>query len=247
VTQPAFLPGEKVVVRVEFLLSPTTSRATVHELWEPALYEEAQLRRKELCIGTVTQTLVPGAPDGTLVVQDGEGQTGTATFRVTEKTMFRKNGVPVAPSAFPVGSEVVVKPRALPSGMVMAVIVAESEEAVAMHYKDTLGTWDGTVERIDVPNGYLVLARTDGAKRNVLFPRNFTVTDEKARNAKGDKRFYNLAELTGKPIHVRLVRSERPRSDGTRTATEVTVTTPGAATGEPRDSAKGAPASAEPR
>lgn len=136
-TNPGFVPGEQVVVRLEFAAGAAGPRATVVELWEPAMYEEQSRRRKEMTAGIVRQTLTPGSRDGFLLVEDAEGGS-PITFRVTEKTMFRKGGVAVPPSAYPPGASAVVKPRALPSGGVMASVVAESEEAAEQAYKDTL-------------------------------------------------------------------------------------------------------------
>ena len=231
-TPPGLVVGERNVVRVETFPTdkPTTNapdargdnRTLVLEVWDVALYEEEQKRRKEVFAGVVRETLPPGTPSGTLVLADKDGT--QVSFRVTEKTMFRKGGMPVAPAAYPPGSLAVVKPRALPSGGVMASIVAETETVVEIHYKDTLSVWEGLVSRVDGPGGYLVLQRSDGAERRVNLPcPPYAITDEKARKEDGVRRLYTLEELMNKPVKARLVRSERPAPNGARTAVEITV------------------------
>lgn len=231
-TGKVFTVGEKLVLRLAFY---PDGRVTVADFYDVEIHNELQRLRKETIVGTVDTPMPAGAVSGYLHVRPEEEES-TIEYRVTETTLFYKNNTRVAPTAYPAGAPVAIKPRALPNGGFMARIVAESEAALDIAYKDTLTVWGGVAEQVDPSNGFVLLKRTDGVRRKVLFPRNLTITDEKNRKEKGERKLYGLAEIVGKSIIVRLVRNEKPGDNGTRSATEITVgtdTTPPVAEKEP--------------
>jgi|GEM_PF-5058044 hypothetical protein len=215
-----FTVGEKLVLRMGFY---PDGRVVVTDFYDPEIYAEVQRLRKETILGTVDRPLPAGTTSGYLAVRTEEDS--VIEYRVTDNTIFYKDNTRVAPQVYVQDTSVVVKPRALPTGGFMAQIVAESETAVDIAYKDTLSLWNGVAERVDPTNFYLMLKRSDGVTRKVIFPRNLTLTDEKTRKVSADRKLYALSEIQGKPIIVRLVRSEKPGENGTRTAVEITVGT----------------------
>jgi hypothetical protein len=219
---PGFTIGEQVTVRLAYFGDGAKARVFVAELWDTPLYEEQQKLRKEMFVGVVQQAIPDGVLSGYLIVR-AEDETGSATYRVTENSVFYADDTRVPASFYKVGAEVTVKPRGLPSGGVMAGVVAESPTAVDIAYRDTLSVWKGVIEKLDPAAGLLYIKRSDGAKRTIVFPRNLTVTDEGAEKKAGPKRLYALAELTKMPVVVRLQRSEKPGANGLRTAVSISV------------------------
>jgi hypothetical protein len=215
---PGFVVGERVVVRVDITGEAPNGRATVRELWDIPLYEEFQRLRKEICVGTVEQAFPVGSRSGYLTVRRTDGT--RATFRVTEKTRFRKGDAAAVPSVYPVEAPVVVKPRGLPNGDTLAAIVAESQLAVEQAHRDTLSIWQGKVELVNLPRFFL-FQRDDGVKRIVYLPPVFSIIPVEDEKKKVPTRVYVFGEVTNRTLKIRLKRGEKPAADGSRTAEKI--------------------------
>ncbi len=164
-----FRTGDGVAARVTFRAAAASAGDKTEEigllraLWDTKSYEAENRARREICAGTVTSW---GRLGDTLTVcraVDGEA----VAFHVTAKSVIYRGGVATLPSAYPVGATIAVKPRALPSGALMAAIVAETERDALALYGDGLRTWAGEVAALDEQAGTLTLRRDDGAVRTV--------------------------------------------------------------------------------
>jgi hypothetical protein len=218
-----FTAGDTIVVRTDFYGTPPAVQVAAREIWEISLYAEEQRLRKESALGTVFRCLTGAELKGVLSVKRDDGT--LAEYRVTEKTRFCRGDVRVLPSVYQTGMPVAVKPRGLPGGGAMAVIVAESEEALNRAHKDTLTVWRGILERAEVPAFYIILRRDDGARRKIRLPKVFRVTDEADERKPIPGRIYQFGEIIEKPIVVHLVPREQPDAEGTRTAEIISLET----------------------
>jgi|GEM_PF-3169817 hypothetical protein len=218
----AFVPGERVVARVSFLTAPRPM-AILRELWDEGSYADEKRSRTELCVGKVASSSA-----GALAVKrEGDGR--VVTFRVTAKTRILKFDRSAPLEAFPIGAAVAVKPRGLPGGGVMAVIVAPTAAEVAAAHLDTLVRWEGLVEAVE-PDGadgpVITLLRSDGARRRILLIPGASV--------KQGRRALTPAQIPpGAPVRIHLVKGQEKK--GLRLADEVSLpaSRPAAAAGAP--------------
>lgn len=143
------------------------------------------------------------------------GPAQVVRFRITAKTQFYKDGHLTSAAAYPPGSPVAVKPRALPRGERMAVLVAENAALVAAYYRDSLTLWRGQIAAVNPAAGTLLLARDDGAQRTISVDALTAI--HKQRHAVG------LAALAaGDPVSVHL-RKGAIAPPGYRVASQVIV------------------------
>lgn len=159
-----FSQGQRVVARL-------TARAAfggtvfLRTLWDAPSYAAEKERRTGICVGTVEAVTI-GSIDVRRAVDEE-----VIAFRLSEKTLVFKNDAPAPFEAYPVGAAVAVKPRALPSGGLMASIIATSDAEVERAHLDTLTAWQGELLSIQ-PNignepALLGIRRSDGALRKL--------------------------------------------------------------------------------
>ncbi len=205
-----FAVGDKVIVRLLLRTAPA-SLAVVREMADAASYAEQQKQGKEITEGK-TESIT--AKEITVLRADGV----SVTFRVSPKTLVTKADAPATLAAYPVGSAVAVKPRRLPTGNLMASVVAESKAQANWIYQDTLTTWSGSVTAVDgneTTGATIRIKRDDGATRSFLVPANVTF--------KGSRGDVSWAKMVGMNVTAHLL----PRGNGlaeTRTADAIKVT-----------------------
>jgi hypothetical protein len=205
-----FTKGEKVMARLmmQVSLSPKAD-ATVRDIWDESSYSAERKVRTEITVGKVVANTASA-----LEVQQTKGE--LIHFRVSAKTKFLKEGKDVTAAAFPVGSNVAVKPRGLPTGGVMASMVGESADALNQTHLDGLILWQGMISSIDPVSWHITLLRDDNATRIVVV--NDTTSIRKRRK---EIKLGGLA--TGDYVKVHLIKGIT--KDGFRTADQISVPT----------------------
>lgn len=129
----------------------------------------------------------------------------TTRFRVSEKTIFIKNGKPAKPSDFLAEAPVAVIARSSPSGSLLASHIADTAAAAEQTKNDSQSTWTGQVT--EKKDGKLTLKRDDGAVRIVQI-------------ADGSSALFD--KLTpGRTVHLHLLKGEADK-DGHRTTDKFT-------------------------
>jgi hypothetical protein len=211
-----FKPGERVVARLSRRSYPE-GVTFLRTLWDTESYAEDKERRSGTCVGTVA-ALAPGSID---VKRAADGE--VLSFRVSEKTVVVQNDGPAALGAYPVGAPVAVKPRALPSGGLMASVVGGSEAEVAAAHLDTLSQWRGEVVGSEHSNRpgescILVIKRDDGFRRRVRILGNPPVKGQRGRL------LYPSQVPVGSPVRLHLTKDDW--KEGLRAADEVSVPAP---------------------
>jgi hypothetical protein len=202
-----FKPNEKVMARLSFRAG---GEVWLQDLRDAESHEAYTRDRRETCTG-----MVAANTGNRLDVRRADGS--VLVFRVTDKTLVRKGGALSALSAYPAGAAVAVKPRSLPSGDVMASIVAETGAEVAAAHLDGLVNWEGVVESVDAEKGHLALRRDDGVRRAF-------VVAPTARLRRG-RSTVALKDLTpGAAVKVHLLRGAD--ANGLRTADALSVVVP---------------------
>jgi len=217
----AFAPGERVVARLSFRTSPQEV-VILRELWDERSYLSERQTRTELCVGKIAS----GTPSAITVRRERDGT--LVAFRVTEKTRILKYDKPAPLEAFPVGEKVVVKPRALPGGGVMAAIVGGTLAEVTSAHLDTLVRWEGVIHAVDpgaADGPTVTLLRNDGATRRVLLAPGASLKQ-------GRKALSPATLPVGGAARVHLVRGGEKA--GLRFADEITIVVRREAPGETR-------------
>ncbi len=202
-----FKPNEKAMARLSFRAG---GEVWLQDLRDAESHDAYTRDRRETCAGVVAANT-----GSRLDVRRADGS--VLVFRVTDKTLVRKGGALSALTAYPVGASVAVKPRGLPSGDVMASIVAETAAEVAAAHLDGLVNWEGAVESVNVEKGHLALRRDDGVRRAFVVAPTARLRRAGATIALGD--------LTpGTAVAVHLLRGAD--ANGLRTADAVSVIAP---------------------
>lgn len=202
-----FVPNEKVTARLSFRPG---GEVWVSQLFDAPSYAAYTRDRREVCVGIVAANtgnrLDVKRADGTILA-----------FRVTDKSQVRKAGALSQIKAYPVGAAVAVQPRGLPSGEVMAAIVADTAVDVAAARLDGLVNWEGTLETVDPARSYLVLRRSDGVSRPIAVAPSARIRRGKAT--------LTLAQLTpGTAVTIHLLRGAD--ANGLRTSDSIRVVVP---------------------
>lgn len=207
-----FAANEKVTARLQFR---SDDSVVLKELWDAPSYAAHTRDRREVCVGTVGTNVA-----GHLQVRRAGGE--PLTFRVTDKTQVRRAGALAKISDYPVGASVAVKPRGLPSGDLMASIIAESAAEVAIAHLDGLVNWEGKVEAVDLTRGHLTLRRSDGAARPLVVAPTARLRQGRAA--------VQMKDITpGAAVKVHLLRGSD--ASGLRTADSITLDSPKSAAG----------------
>ena len=131
--------------------------------------------------------------------------------------MVRKSGALASIEVFAVGAPVAVKPRGLPSGDLMAAIVADTPADIATAGLDGQVNWEGTLAEVNAERGALVLRRGDGASRPIAVAPT-------ARLRRGRATLTLRDLLPGTRVKVHLLRGAD--ANGLRTADAVSVVVP---------------------
>ena len=140
-------------------------------------------------------------------------------IKVVDKTMVRKGGALASIEAFSVGAPVAVKPRGLPSGDLMAAIVADTPAEIATAVLDGQVNWEGTLAEVNAERGAFVLRRVDGATRPIA-----VAPTARLRRGRATLTLRDLAPGTAVKVH--LLRGAD--ANGLRTADAVSVIQPAA-------------------
>jgi hypothetical protein len=205
-----FTAGDPIVARLSFRAEG--GEVWLRELRDRASHEAYTRDRREICVGTVTQN-----GGDRLEVRRADG--GLLAFRVTGKSVSRKNGAAVPASAFAVGAPVAVQPRSLPSGDLMARVISDSAADIATVGMESRASWKGKIESVDAARNALVLRRDDGQAREVA-----VAADAKIARGKAPLAMKDLAPGLNVRIHLRSVPAPAAAAGGSaRTADKIAV------------------------
>ena len=138
-----------------------------------------------------------------LDAKDKDGK--TTRFRVSEKTIFIKDGKPVKPADFAPNAPVAVIARSSPSGNLLASHIADTAAAAEQTKNDALSTWTGQIT--EKKDGKLTLKRDDGATRTLQIAETSSALFEKL--------------TPGRKVHLHLLKGEANK-DGNRTTDKFT-------------------------
>ncbi len=137
---------------------------------------------------------------------DATDKDGTVTrFRISEKTIFLKDGKPAKATDFVAGSSVSVAARSLPSGNLLASHIADTLKAVEQAKNDSLLTWTGQVT--EKKDSLVTLKRDDGATRTLQIAERSLGLFEKL--------------TPGRRVHLHIVKGEADK-DGHRSTDKFT-------------------------
>ncbi len=206
-----FIAGDHVMVRLTMQPSiAPKADATVRDLWDESSYAAERKIRTEISVGKVVTNTASALE--VQLIEGGE----RVHFRVSSKTKFLKAGQETTAGAFPVGATVAVKPRALPTGGIMASLVGESAAILTRMHLDGLISWQGTLASVDRVARQVTLTRDDGASRVVLLTDTTTI-----RKQRKQARIEDL--VSGDHVKIHLIKGVTPM--GFRTADQITVST----------------------
>jgi hypothetical protein len=119
----AFKAGEQAVVKLRKVRNK--DEYVVQSVADPASWDWLEVIRTK-----PTQANITAIEDTTLDVTIG-AQMLPFTFTISDKTHWSKNGKDALPTDFKAGDAVTILPRGLPSGNIMAVVVADSAQEAA--------------------------------------------------------------------------------------------------------------------
>ena len=202
-TLSQFIPEEHVMVRL-------TMQPSIAPKGDESSYAAERRIRTDISVGKVVTNTASA-----LEVQLTDGGE-RVHFRVSSKTKFLKDGKETTAAAFPVGATVAVKPRALPTGGIMASMVGESAAILNQMHLDGLITWQGSLASVDRVARQVTLTRDDGASRVVLLTGTTTIHKQRK-----EAKIEDL--VSGDHVKIHLIKGVTPT--GFRTADQITVST----------------------
>ena len=129
----------------------------------------------------------------------------TTRFRVSEKTIFIKNGKPAKPSDFLAEAPVAVIARSSLSGSLLASHIADTATAAEQAKNDSQSTWTGQLT--ERKENLLTLKRDDGAVRTLQIADGSSALFEKL--------------TPGRKVHLHLIKDEANK-DGNHTTDKFT-------------------------
>ena len=137
---------------------------------------------------------------------DAKDKAGTTTrFRISEKTIFIKDGKPAKATDFTPESPVAVVAKSSPSGNLLASHIADTLKAAEQAKNDSLLTWTGQVT--DKKDRLVTLKRDDGAVRTLQIAERSSGLFEKL--------------TPGRRVHLHIVKGEADK-DGHRSTDKFT-------------------------
>ena len=147
----AFKPGDAVVVHIRKARDGGDSQAT--EVADKASWAWLEDVKRNMSQGVITSL-----EDEELAVTIGAEKIPVA-YRVSDKTTWSRSGKPASAADFKVGDKVVIVPRSLPSGAIMARAVSDTPQA-AMQLKERQATSvHGVVKTVDA-TAYKLMVET---------------------------------------------------------------------------------------
>ncbi len=198
----AFKPGESVTVKLRKIRNKATF--FVFELMDTGSYDWlTDLRKspKAAVIKDISEDLLTVTIDG-----------ADAAYTVSDKTRWNRSGKEVAASAFKVGDAVTVIPRFLPSGNLMARVVADNLKNAERSKAEGAGILSGAFKSIDAAAHTVTFLLDNGDSRTVPYSAE---TEVRLRS--------KPAKITtlraGQHITVHIQHSE----DGKELATRITI------------------------
>ncbi len=206
-TPADFKPGMKVMLRTRAHASNDTNSVVL--LCDLPSAQAIEAWRKKPLVGTLQSM---GEKD--LVVKP-DGSAVPVTLRLSPKTVYRKGGKDASAATFGVGAAVTVVTRGLPSGLLLATIVSDSN-ADAIAEKTALKplTLSGRVTAVQAEQGLVTVAPKAKPSQTIA------VTD--ATHVRVGKADASLKEVAvGMELRARLSRT--PDAAGHLTATSVSA------------------------
>lgn len=149
-------PGDEVVVHFRRSRSglPSLYEVTDRSSWEWFLRLRSQITA--ITLTDVSEDHIAG--------KDSSGA-GPIEYRVSPKTLWGKENKPAGPAEFKVGDLAFVAPRPLPSGGIMAAVVADTQPLAARLKEHTRRTVTAVIAAVDLPARQLTLHTAAGDQR----------------------------------------------------------------------------------
>src|SRR5262249_54423437 len=116
---------------------------TVIELTDPPSWDWLTALRRETTSAVIT------AMDEETLTATVRGDALPVTYTRSEKTRWSKAGKAAGPGDFKAGETIVIVPRSLPSGAIMARIVADNPTAAAIEKERSARSVHGTIRALD--------------------------------------------------------------------------------------------------
>ncbi|MCL5283898.1 MAG: DUF5666 domain-containing protein [Armatimonadetes bacterium] len=104
-------------------------------------------------------------------------------YRITPRTQWNRKGAAVRDSAYKPGDSVVVVPRPLPGGGVMALAVTDNAADIALLKERSRTIVTGNVTAWDAANSFLTLKTIAGAVRRFKLNQSTSITDSSKQAA----------------------------------------------------------------
>ena len=145
----AFKVGEQVTLKLRKVRGK--DEYTVQELLDPVSGEQMEAIRKKQMQATIQKI-----EDGELSVTFAN-ETEPFTYTTSDKTLWSKAGKDVEQSEFKPGDVVTVAPRSLPSGNVMAAIVADTAQDATRTKERHARTVTGQISLLDASKSHVIL------------------------------------------------------------------------------------------
>jgi hypothetical protein len=195
-----FKPGDSAVVRYR---KSTAGPASLYDLADKVSWEWLDRLRHE-----TTSVSVIEFTEDTLKAAEGKDK-AEVDYRITEKTTWRKRGAPAAPGDFKAGDVLLVVPRMLPGGGIMATAVSDGAEGAALLKERTKTSVPGTVRSLDAAKHILLLHTAAGEDREIALAPDVIV-----RQAAKDVPLTSVH--AGQLVSVRLSRNSENELTGSR-------------------------------
>jgi hypothetical protein len=201
----AFSPGDEVIVRFR---RSSVGPASLYDLADKPSWEWLNRVRHE-----ITPVTVKEIADDLLRTTEGP-DAAEVDYRVTDNTLWAKDGHPVAPVDFVAGDIVYIVPRLLPGGSVLAVGVSDTKEMAARLKERSRFTVTGTLKTVNLATRAVSLHTLAGDSRDITL-----LPDCVVRRAAKDVAFGALK--AGQTVTVHLTRND----EGEKVGKQITIQT----------------------
>ena len=161
-----FKAGEAVIVHIRH--SRSDGEAQVIELTDKISWDWLDGIRHN-----TTNAKLKAVDDDTLTVLVGT-ESIPLTYTISDKTLWNKGGKAAAPTDFKAGDSVSIVPRSLPSGGIMASVVADSPQGAAQGKERKAVSIHGIIQALDAAMHTLTL-KTEAGDTRIL---NYTDATE---------------------------------------------------------------------
>ncbi len=144
----------------------------------------------------VTMVTIKTLSDDTLEATEGKDSL-PVTYTVSDKTLWEKSGKQASAADFKPGDKVSIVPRSLPSGNIMASVIADTAQAAAQGKEHKSTSVHGTLQSLDAKNHSFVMKTEAGEMRTLSYTEPLEV--------KQDSKTVTLSALKpGQPIAARV-------------------------------------------